>query len=95
MGTHTFMQVSTTKKLINRICLKNEQSILRNYPKPTIYYNSSLIAILLKDIANHTLMLDADAAFVRATKVEKDSFSAKYDCTNKGYVARQEVLALD
>ena len=47
MHMHSFVQMSTMKKLINRISLKSKQSIATNILKLTIYKNTSFSLFLL------------------------------------------------
>ena len=67
---------------------------MSNILKPTIHKNTLLSAILPTNAAKNALILDLNAAIVRASNADEYLASAKHNHASKGHRVRKDIKAL-
>ena len=78
-----FAQIPTPKKLINKISLKSNQSIIRDISKPSIDINSLFSIISPVHKIKSALMICLTIATIRANHVEEALIDITMNCTSK------------
>ena len=92
--SYAFTQIPTTKKMINKISLKNKQSIMGNSPKPSIVVNSNFSVISPMHAIKNALMIGLDVAIIRASQVEEDLMKNVNNCISDGPGLKREIRDL-